>query len=87
MMLTKLKAKNQITLPQIIIESLHMRSNEFFQVDIKGNHVRLIPVTIEPRYSQEELDAVDKLVNSQKSKAKTVKPGEEFSKYIKKVTK
>ena len=53
MILTKLKAKNQLTLPQAVVERLHLHPNEFFQLDIKHNCIMLIPVTIEPRYTAE----------------------------------
>ena len=45
------------------------------------------PVKVEPRYTAEELRAIDHIVESEKSKAKVVKPGKEFTRYIKKVTK
>jgi len=41
-------------------------------------------VKIEPRYTAEELKAIDHIVESEKGKAKVVKPGKEFSHYIKK---
>jgi len=44
-------------------------------------------VKIEPRYTAEELKAIDHIVENEKGKAKIVKPGKEFSRYIKKVTK
>jgi len=86
MMLTKLKAKNQLTLPQAVVERLHLAVNEFFQVDIKPDCIRLIPVTIEPRYTPDELGAIDRLTEKQRGKAKTIKPGKDFSAYIKRAT-
>ena len=44
-------------------------------------------VKVAPRYTAEELKAIDQIVASKKGKAKVVKPGKEFSSYIKKVTK
>jgi len=87
MMLTKLKAKNQLTLPQAVVERLHLAVNEFFQVDVKPDCIRLIPMTIEPRYTPDELRAIDLLTEKQRGKARTIKPGKDFSVYIKKVTK
>ena len=70
MILTKLKAKNQLTLPQAVVERLHLHPNEFFQLDIKHNCIMLIPVTIEPRYTAEELDKLDALIAREKGKEK-----------------
>ena len=47
----------------------------------------LIPVTIEPRWGADDLVAIDELVEMQKTKAKPIRPGKDFSKYIKRLTK
>ncbi|MFZ2603848.1 MAG: AbrB/MazE/SpoVT family DNA-binding domain-containing protein [Candidatus Omnitrophota bacterium] len=87
MTITKLKAKNQITIPSAIVKRLHLKLNELFTVDIEGNFIKLIPVKVEPRYTAEELKAVDRIVENEKSRAKVLRPGKEFSRYIKKIAK
>lgn len=87
MTITKLKAKNQITLPSAIVKRLHLKPEELFAVDIEGNYIKLIPVEVEPRYTAEELKAIDRIVGKEKGKAKSYKAGKEFSPYIKKLTK
>ena len=87
MILAKLKAKNQLTLPQTVVERLHLGPGGFFQLDVRGNCVLLIPVTIEPRWGADDLVAIDELVEMQKTKAKPIRPGKDFSKYIKRLTK
>ena len=87
MTITKLKAKNQITIPSAIVKRLHLKLDELFAVGIEGNFIKLIPVKVEPRYTAEELKAIDRIVESEKGKAKVLKPGKEFSRYIKKITK
>jgi len=87
MTITKLKAKNQITIPSAIVKRLHLKLDELFAVDIEGNFIKLIPVKVEPRYTAEELKAIDRIVENEKGKAKVLKPGKEFSRYIKKITK
>ena len=87
MTITKLKAKNQITLPSAIVKRLHLKLDELFAVDVEGNFIKLIPVKVEPRYTAEELKAIDRIVESEKGRAKVLKPGKEFSRYIKKITK
>lgn len=87
MTLTKLKAKNQLTIPSTIIRRLHLKPDEIFTVDVEGNFIKLIPVKVEPRYTAEELKAIDDIVERGKGKAKAARPGKEFSRYIKKITK
>jgi antitoxin component of MazEF toxin-antitoxin module len=87
MTITKLKAKNQITIPSAIVKRLHLKLDELFAVDVEGNFIKLIPVKVEPRYTAQELKAIDHIVENEKGKAKVLKPGKEFSRYIKKVTK
>lgn len=87
MTITKLKAKNQITIPSAIVKRLHLKLNELFAVDIEGNFIKLIPVKVEPRYTAEELKAVDRIVENEKSRAKVLRQGKEFSRYIKKIAK
>ena len=87
MTITKLKAKNQITLPIAIVKRMHLKLDELFAVGVEDNFIKLIPVEVKPRYTAEELKAIDRVVAKEKSKAKAVKPGEEFSRHIRKITK
>ncbi len=87
MTITKLKAKNQITIPSAIVKRLHLKLDELFSVDVEGNFIKLISVKVEPRYTAEELKAIDHIVENEKGKAKVLKPCKEFSRYIKKITK
>ena len=87
MTIAKLKAKNQLTIPGEIIRKLHLKANELFAVDIEENYIKLVPVDIEPKYTSEELQAMDRLVQTQKGKGKTLKAGKEFSEYIQKIAK
>ena len=86
MTITKLKSKNQLTIPNEIVKQLHLRANELFSVDIEDNYIKLTPVEVEPRYTARELDAIDRIVHKEKAFAKAVKPGKEFSNLIKKLT-
>ena len=86
MTITKLKSKNQLTIPNEIVRQLHLRVNELFSVDIEDNYIKLTPVEVEPRYTAKELEAIDHIVQKEKSSAKSVKPGKEFSSLIKKLT-
>jgi antitoxin component of MazEF toxin-antitoxin module len=87
MTITKLKAKNQLTIPSAIVKRLHLKIDELFAVAVEGNYIKLMPVKVEPRYTAEELEAIDHIVENEKGKAKVLKPGKEFSRYIKKIDK
>ena len=87
MTITKLKAKNQLTIPSAVVKRLHLKMDELFAVDIEDNYIRLTPVKVEPRYTAEDLKEIDHIVENEKGAAKVVKPGKGFSRYIKKVTK
>lgn len=86
MTITKLKAKNQLTIPNEIVKRLHLRANELFAIDVQDNYIKLIPVDIEPRYTQSDLESIDQIVSKEKNKARIIKPGKQFSKYINKLT-
>ena len=86
MTITKLKVKNQLTIPSAIVKRMRLKPNELFAVDVEDNFIKLIPVKIEPRYTAAELRAIDKIVAREKSKGKAVKAGKEFSQYLKKIS-
>mgnify|MGYP001571396371 CR=1 FL=1 len=87
MQLVKLKSKNQITIPKEITKRLNMKPNDLFSVDIEDNYIKLILVDVEPKYTPEELQVMDRIVKQEKNTAKMIKPGNEFSNYIKKINK
>jgi len=85
MTIIKLKAKNQITIPMAVAKRLGLKLHEFLAIDIEDNFIKLIPVHVEPKYTHEELKSIDRIVAKEKSKAKAVKPGKEFSQYLQKL--
>ena len=87
MTLTKLKTKNQVTIPVAMVKMLHLHVNEFLAVDVQDNYIRLTPVEVEPKYTSQDLEAMDRLIDREKGKAKVFKPGKEFDEYIQKLTK
>lgn len=83
MTITRLKTKNQITLPKKIVKRLNLKPNELFQVDIEKNYIKLIPVELKPKYTKKELKKIDEIVKKEKKRAKTFRVGPEASAYIK----
>jgi len=86
MTITKLKAKNQLTIPNSIVKRLQLKPNELFAVDIAENFIKLIPVKVEPKYTAKELMAIDKIVMQEKTKGKVARAGKDFLNYIKKIS-
>ena len=85
MTIIKLKAKNQITIPTALAKRLGLKTHEFLAIDIEDNFIKLIPVHMEPKYTDGELKTIDHIVTKEKSKAKAIKPGKEFSQYLQKL--
>jgi bifunctional DNA-binding transcriptional regulator/antitoxin component of YhaV-PrlF toxin-antitoxin module len=84
MMLTKLKEKNQVTIPVAVIKKLGLKGDTLFEVDIEGDHIKLMPVVTVPlSYNENELDKIATIVKKEKVSAKELKPGKSFSNYIK----
>ena len=52
MTIIRLKSKNQLTIPMRIIKKLGLHEDEFFQIVIKENQIRLIPVEVKPRHTE-----------------------------------
>jgi bifunctional DNA-binding transcriptional regulator/antitoxin component of YhaV-PrlF toxin-antitoxin module len=85
MTVTRLKTKNQITIPQSLVKRLHLKKGELFAIDIEDNYLRLMPVEIAPKYSAKDLKKIDRIVKKEKGKAKSLKSGKEFGEYITKI--
>ena len=83
MTITRLKAKNQLTLPTAIIKRMGLKPDELFSVDVEGNKITFTPVDLEPRYTKEEIKAIDRIVEKEKTQAKVIRSVEEWSAYLK----
>lgn len=87
MTITKLKAKNQLTIPSTVVKRMNLKQNELFAVVVEGNFIKLTPVKVEPRYTSDELKTIDLIVEKEKKQAKPISSGKKFSQYIKKLSK
>ena len=85
MTITKLKAKNQLTIPTAVVKRLRLKPDELFTIDVEENFIKLTPVKVEPRYAPGELRAIDRIVDKEKSKGKTLKAGPGFSAYLRSI--
>ena len=87
MTITKLKAKNQLTIPTSIIKRLGLKPHEMFAIDVEKGCIKLTPVVVEPKYTGEELETLDHIVEQEKCQGKVFRPGKDFSAYLKKIAK
>lgn len=64
----KVNARNDIHLPSDVLKALNLGVEKIIKVELKGNCLLLTPADLEPRYSFEELEGLDKLHEEEKKK-------------------
>lgn len=64
----KINARNDIHLPAEIIRRLNLGNERIVKAELRGNALVIVPVDLEPRYSPEELEALDVLHEDEKKK-------------------
>ena len=62
----KINARNDVHLPSDLLEHLNLGGDRIVKVEQRGNALLLVPVDLEPRYSKEELEGLDRLHQDQK---------------------
>jgi antitoxin component of MazEF toxin-antitoxin module len=64
----KLNARNDIHLPAEVLRYLNLGEDRILKAELKENRLVLVPVDLDPRYSQEELEGLDRLHEAEKKK-------------------
>ena len=64
----KLNARNDIHLPTEALKLLNLGQDRILKAELKNNQLILVPVDLEPRYSHDELETIDKVYQDQKKK-------------------
>ncbi len=64
----KVNARNDIHLPAEILRTLNLGDDRIIKATLKGNTLVLVPVDLEPRYSKEALEGLDRLHEDEKKK-------------------
>ena len=85
MIIVRLKAKNQLTLPAAILKRVGIEENELFSVEFENNYIKLTPVDIEPRYTAEELAGLDRMADAQKGQGTVCRTKAEVVAHLKKI--
>ncbi len=85
MLLRRIKAKNQLTIPNELMKKLDLTQNDIVEVSLEDDYIKVTPVQVEPRYTPEELKAIDDIVEKEKKAGKRLKAGKKFEEYIRKI--
>lgn len=64
----KINARNDLHLPAELLRKLNLGEDRILKVVVENNKATLIPVDLEPRYSTEALEGLDKLHADEKKK-------------------
>lgn len=80
MSLVKVKDKYQVTIPENIRNKIHCEIGELLDVSVKGSAIVLKPMVVEERYSDDELEALEKAFKSPRNRGK-IMTADEFKKY------
>jgi hypothetical protein len=64
----RVNARNDLHLPIELLRRLNLGEDRIIKAQLRGNTLILIPVDLEPRYTPEELEGVDRLHKDEKKK-------------------
>ena len=78
----RFQSKGQLTLPKQVAVQFHLAKGDVLKCEIKGSHIILTPVDLEERYSEQDLQAIDKIVESGKGKGVALTSDKDIDKYI-----
>ncbi len=67
-MTLRVNRRNDLHLPAEVLRRLNLGDDRVVKAELRGNTLVIIPVDLEPRYSQEELAGLDRLHEDEKRK-------------------
>ena len=80
--------QGQITIPKEFLKQIGFDPNsDYFDIELKDDTIVLKPVTVEPKYTKEELNKIEKLFKDPKNKGKVYKSSKEALKALRKMMK
>ncbi len=85
MLLRRIKAKNQLTIPNELMKKLDLSQEDVVEFSLEEDYIKVTPVQVEPRYTPDELKAIDEIVEKEKEGGKKLKAGKVFDAYIGKI--
>ncbi|MFH1562959.1 MAG: AbrB/MazE/SpoVT family DNA-binding domain-containing protein [Nitrospirota bacterium] len=64
-MIRQPNTQGQITIPKEYLKKLGLSKNDYFDVTLKDTMIILQPVTVEPKFTEDELDKLERLFESE----------------------
>ncbi|MCK4401949.1 AbrB/MazE/SpoVT family DNA-binding domain-containing protein [bacterium] len=84
MNLVKVRDKYQITIPEYVRKKTHCEVGELLNISLHGNEIVLKPMTVEEKYSENEINALEKIFKSSHNRSRIMSAGE-FKKHQEKL--
>lgn len=84
MNLVKIKDKYQITIPEYIRKRMHCEVGELLNVSLHGDEIVLKPMTVEEKYSENELNTLERIFKSPHNRSR-IMSADEFKKHQEKL--
>jgi len=86
MQILKFQNKGQVTLPQQIVDRFHLQKGDVLKCETKASHIVLTPVDLEERYTEDDLRAIDRVIEDGKGKGTSLNSDKDIDSYIKKMS-
>ncbi len=84
MSLVKIKDKYQVTIPEDVREKIHCEVGELLSITLHGDEIVLKPMVVEEKYSEEEIDTLEKIFKSPHNRGR-IMSADEFKKHQEKL--
>ncbi|MBU1261800.1 AbrB/MazE/SpoVT family DNA-binding domain-containing protein [bacterium] len=82
-MIRQPNTQGQITIPKEYLKKLGFSKNDYFDVTLKDTMIILQPVTVEPKFTEEELNKLEQLFESEDNRGELFNSGSEAIKGLK----
>lgn len=87
-MLRQPNIQGQVTIPKEYLKRIGFDpTSDYFDIELKDDTIVLKPVTVEPKYTKEELEKIEKLFKEPKNKGKVHKSTKEALEALRKMMK
>jgi len=84
MSLVKIKDKYQVTIPEDVRKKIHCEVGELLSITLHGDEIVLKPMVVEEKYSEEEIDTLEKVFKSPHNRGR-IMSADEFKKHQEKL--
>ena len=82
MQISKVLARNLVTIPNEIARALNIHPGDYVKIEREGNGIRLAPVMVEERWSEEEMSALREIHRNEKHQSHRVHSKSEIRKLL-----